>query len=416
MERVIEIGDWRVNASIVGLIKFFKYHNIKYDDTSEDCIKFHDNDITEERYLLFAENYFKDLFHHTVVEDVLEKNEELTDEQKKLISEKLKGNTVMKKVFTSTVNVKDYNLVLNLIKKNRIELIKDTFKNGIKMYRKFNNPNRFFSYENDCCRVVGYDFDAGKKKKSVSYMWNSNTYNYQDDVIFDFIPFAFSKSDESFFVNNNFSIRQLIETNKKFETSGNLRSMILENLKSSSEFLDYDVEVIIKSIEVEYYETLFLRKQNIELLSKIRDFDSLKRKYKLNENIYIDIEKEVFERILNNKHLDEIILWYLKLGNSFVARELIEINMIMYRGDLMTNEMKQAYAIAKTIKEKLPANKLMSYKQKLISSVTFKDYDKFCNIILQLAVYSETEIPFSYSLFENFEDNKNLAYTFINAL
>ena len=61
-------------------------------------------------------------------------------------------------------------------------------------------------------------------------------------------------------------------------------------------------------------------------------------------------------------------------------------------------------------------NKVNSYKQKLISAITFKDYDRFCEILLQLSSYSGVVFYFAYDLFQDFEENKNIAYTFINAL
>jgi len=36
--------------------------------------------------------------------------------------------------------------------------------------------------------------------------------------------------------------------------------------------------------------------------------------------------------------------------------------------------------------------------------------------MLQLSSYSGVVFNFAYDLFENFDENKNLAYTFINAL
>lgn len=82
----------------------------------------------------------------------------------------------------------------------------------------------------------------------------------------------------------------------------------------------------------------------------------------------------------------------------------------------MTKNMKSAYASAKRVSEKLEENKLNSYKQKLISAVTFKNKDRFCEILLQLSSFSGVVFDFAYDLFEDFENNKNLAYTFINAL
>lgn len=65
---------------------------------------------------------------------------------------------------------------------------------------------------------------------------------------------------------------------------------------------------------------------------------------------------------------------------------------------------------------KIEKNKVIGYRNKLISCLTFKDYDRFCTVLLQLSAYSTVSFGFAYDLFENFEENKNLAYTFVNAL
>ena len=82
----------------------------------------------------------------------------------------------------------------------------------------------------------------------------------------------------------------------------------------------------------------------------------------------------------------------------------------------MNDRLKGAYASAKQVSESIESNKLDSYRQKLTSSIIFKDYDRVCQILLQLSNYSGVEFNFVYDLFDDFEENKDLAYTFINAL
>lgn len=131
------------------------------------------------------------------------------------------------------------------------------------------------------------------------------------------------------------------------------------------------------------------------------------------------MEPEVVNRILNGIRMDSIIelLFKSKNNHSYNIKTLIAINNLIYEGGSeMTKNMKSAYASAKRVSEKLEENKLNSYKQKLISAVTFKNKDRFCEILLQLSSFSGVVFDFAYDLFEDFENNKNLAYTFINAL
>lgn len=80
---------------------------------------------------------------------------------------------------------------------------------------------------------------------------------------------------------------------------------------------------------------------------------------------------------------------------------------------------KRAYGCAKAVakkKDKVPDNKLISFRQKLTSALTFEDYDRFCDILLNLSNYADEPFDFAYDLFEDFEKNKELAYTFVTAL
>ena len=81
----------------------------------------------------------------------------------------------------------------------------------------------------------------------------------------------------------------------------------------------------------------------------------------------------------------------------------------------MNQAMRGAYACAKAVVSAIP-DKYKAYRQKLTSAVVFKDYDRCCQILLQLSNYSGVTFDFVYDLFEDFEKNKDVIYTFINAL
>lgn len=421
----METSDWRYSASIVGIIKFFNYlvergyevesNLYKIDD---DVIVYNSKAITEERYLLFVEYYFESAMHHRDLEKLLS-SDEFTDDQIKLINDKLKANVIIKKVF-GDLKFSDENkeLILEKINKNRLLLIKETYRGGKSLYANFSNTNSLFEEPGSIGRIQNYNIDAGKKSKSISYNWDFKTYNFEDEKEFDFIPFAFSKSYESFFINNNYSIKQLFHTNSLLNDSDNPRSTLFSELKNSADFIDFDVEVIIKNRGEDYFETLYIRKAAIKIFTEIENYKALKMKYKVNDNYYKDIEKEVTDSILNNIKLDGLIEMLLKADSnySYNIKTLIKINTLIYGGDKMDKQMKSAYASAKEVRKKVEENKVNSYKQKLISAITFKDYGRFCEILLQLSSYSGVVFDFAYDLFENFEENKNIAYTFINAL
>ena len=421
----MEASDWRYSASIVGLIKYFDYlmfkqYEVQSDlyEIDDDIISYDSEKITEERYLLFVEHYFESVMHHKVIEQML-KNSEFTDDQIKLVNDKLKANVIMKKVFGELkFSGENKEIILQKINENRLLLIKETYRSGKSLYANFENTNSLFVDPGVICRIQNYNIDVPKKGKSISYKWDFKTYKSEDEKEFDFIPFAFSKSYEGFFINNNYSIKQLFSTNNLISDSDNPRSTLFCDLKNSADFIDFDVEVITKNRADDYFETLYIRKDAIKIFAEIKNYKAIKMKYKVNDNYYMNFEKIVTDNILNNIKLDALIEILLKSKSSYTynIKTLIEINKLIYGGDKMDKQMKSAYGSAKRVMTQIPENKVNSYKQKLISAITFKDYERFCEILLQLSSYSGVVFAFAYDLFENFDENKNIAYTFINAL
>lgn len=62
------------------------------------------------------------------------------------------------------------------------------------------------------------------------------------------------------------------------------------------------------------------------------------------------------------------------------------------------------------------SNKLKSYRTKLTSALVFKDYKRYCDILMQMANYLNMELDFAYNLFVDFEENEDIAYAFVNGL
>ena len=264
----IEASDWRWGASIVGLSKYFDYHQFKYI-VKEEYIEFDQENITKEKYLQFVESFFKDKMHHKKVEDLL-RNEKLTDQEIKLVNDKISVSpiAIMKKVMGKIKYDGDNkSKILNLISENRSEIIENTFREGKALYANFCNKGNLFEEEGKICRLNGYYVDKDKKMKALSFGANKKNFISQDSRYFDFIPFAFSKTRESFFINNNFTVKQLIGSNKSdisIDENVNVSSLLYK-MKNSSKFIDYDVEVIKKDRDNDYYETIFIRKKAIEI-------------------------------------------------------------------------------------------------------------------------------------------------------
>lgn len=145
-----ECIDWRYSAAILGLVKFYEYAQIKgFDlkfDYDEDYIYYNIEDITEELFLGFAENSFKKDMHHVFVENAIRDKNEFTEDEIKIINERLLGNTTLKKYFSKNkFNGENKSEILDLINANRQEIIRETFRNKTNLYRNYNNTNSLFS-------------------------------------------------------------------------------------------------------------------------------------------------------------------------------------------------------------------------------------------------------------------------------
>lgn len=440
----LEPSDWRFSAAIVGLLEYFEY--IDTLETSykveDEYILYNSELITKENYLKFVEKKYGENLHHKYVELNLEHYNQDNNENDntyiiKSINEKLSGNTIMKKIFKKIkFDGTNRDEILSLVNKHREELILETFRNKSDMYKNYCNTNQLFNENQKYCRLVGYYIDAPKKGKSTGFGFNMSSFVGQDIQEFDFIPFAFINDRESLFINDNYEINRLTSAKQVFQEKikANIENLELENkyrgikyslfkgIIESSDFIEYDVEVIVKDRDKDYFETLYIRKQSIDILKKINerkiDYNSLCFSYKINDNYYIDIYKKVMECILNNTLLDDVIDLLLKeKKNYYTVYQLININDLIRGEKIMDDKIRKIiHACANEVRNKIPENKLESYRQKLTSSIIFKDYDRVCQILLQLSGYSDVYFSFADELFMDFEKNKDIAYTFINAL
>lgn len=440
-DRKIETYDWRYSAAALGLIKFFEYHDVlgEHYNIEDDYIEYDSSLLTKENYLEFVEYYYEDKLHHVFVEKKLKKDK-FSDEEIKLINDKLSGNTIMKKVFKKLkFDGENKEEILNLISGNRENLILETFRNKNDMYKNYCNTNQLFNESQRFSRLNGYYIDAGKKGKSTGFCFDMDTFVGQDILEFDFIPFAFLGDKKSFFINDNYTLNRLEITNKMLSNSINKdldngeykssrydsRYEFFKTIIESSDFIDYDVEVVVKDWEKDYFETMYIRKQSINILRKIKDYKCFCIYHKVNETYYVDVQEKVIDSVLNTTLLDLWIEFFMKVERNYnyLVRQMIYINILIKEVTNMDKnstdyniEMFKASKCAEKVVKKLEVNKLKSYRQKLLSAISFKDYDRVCELLLNLSQYSGIYFNFTYKLFEDFEANKEIAYTFINDL
>lgn len=436
--------EWRCSAAIVGLVRYFKQQKIDFEMDYEYeewlGIAYNREDLTKERYLDFAEAFFEDEFFHKKAQKLLENEEgDWTEEQIKLVNEYLTANTILKKTVKQKFDGTNREEIVERLKEQRHVLIKESFKNKKNLYANFANPNLFFTDTNPHCRLLGYTVDEGRKTKSIAYQFDAGTFLSSDMWEFDWIPFAFSNTYESFFINNNFSIESLCHTADMLqeimetarEEKQSSRTILLRAMAEVKKFVDFDVEIISKRRDRDYFESLFIRRKSLEALEKISDFSLLRFRYEMGKDYWLDVQQEVIDCAINQTSLDSLIETLLKIkekeSNGYltvVIGILIDLN-VQWGEQGMEKEWKTTYTSgARKAGEKTAdkflregnQNKLKSYRQKLTSAVVFHDYDRVNEILLQLSAYIGITYSFAYPLFEDGEGNKEIAFAFINAL
>lgn len=441
----LEPFDWRYSTAIVGLRKYLEWLGTEEPELiiTEDTLEYNRKYLNKSEFLKFAEYYFKDDMHHIEIENKL-KEKNPTEDQINIVNEKMKANTILKNKFKK-IKFDGHNQdeIQNIIDQNREEIICETFRNKNNLYKNYCNPNQLFKDKQECCRLNGYYIDMPKKGKSISYAFDKSNYLGNDIPEFDFIPFAFSGCREKFFINDNVDLNRLQKTNNQWTRTVksqmeeakqknervNTKRIFIDCLIEAKDFLQSDIEIIVKKPERAYFETLYLRKESLEILKNMKSYyKAFCFSIKISDDYWINILNEVFDAVVNFTLLDNLINKLLKDsregGNSYVISKLLKVNVEIKKGDeKMKNTMKAAFACAKQIVDKKDGNKprvsdtkLKSYCTKLINAIILDDYDQFQKILINLSNYAEVPCGFAYDLFEDFEGNKEIAYTFVNSL
>ena len=198
-------------------------------------------------------------------------------------------------------------------------------------------------------------------------------------------------------------------------------------LQQAKDYINYNIEIIMKSRDNDYYSTLYVRVDRLKQLRNLSD-KSLNFVYQISDNYWLNVEKEVYERCINNVFLDDIILQMLKIYfdkdvNKMVVKlrtdTLIDINEAWKGNEVMKEKdiaRKCGYKASQALIDMNRKNKISSFKQKIVSALVAHDYDRVNEVILSLSSYVNMEFSFFYKLIENPEENKSIAFAFASAL
>lgn len=395
--------EWRFSAALVGIVKYFNYLKTKegkifYEKTRKgeelqvykeiggyiEGIKYNQSDITEERYLMFCEDYYGDEFPHIRISKMLGK-ENYTEENINNINKDLKYNTVMKKVFKDiTFDGANETIILETIDKNRFELIRETYRFKSNLYRNFCNTNKLFTASNPHCRLLGYDLDENRKSRSAAYRFDKDTFVANDIIEFDFIPFAFPNAPTSFFANNNCNLDTLCKTNDTIKDVmeetimindnkaefGRWKTRLIKGLLSSDDFMDYDVEIIMKERgDDTQFASFYVNHNQMKAMRKIYKSSNINFVYKYSYNYWLIAEEEVIDCCIKGTYLDDLLERLLVIScdkehanASYVIENLIKVNVewkgVQDMDEIISRAKKSGYIIG----QQLERNKARSYK------------------------------------------------------
>lgn len=448
-DTLLQITDWRYSAALVGVLLYLKYFKCGYKILSDmeekpkeaicgfDGILYNQADITEEHFLQFAEHYFEDDMTHLKILNILN-SDELDDEKIKYVNDMVKSKSVLKNIFgKDKFEGSNKELYISKIRENRQKIIKEIFRYGKNMYSNYCNTNLLLTQENPHCRLVGYNVDEGRKTKYLGFCFSKDSFVGNDILEFDFIPFAFSKTYESYFINNNCSVVSLLKTKEKLDSklnniqSNSPRIKLITALKEADNFVDYDVEIITKHRDDSFYKTFYVRSDRLKALKSINS-EHIGFLYEIANNYWLNVQEEVYNRCLNNVSLDSLIEYMLKIYYDKKVLDKHQQGTVRYqtgllidideywKGNTLMNEIESAkkmgFKVSQELIKEKKGNKISSYKQKIVGALVAHDYDRVNEVILSLSTYVGMEFNFAYPLFEDPEENKNIAFAFANAL
>jgi len=419
----LEASDWRYSASILGLIRYFDYNGLDYEE-NEDYIIYNQNDITSHYYVEYIDYRYHDELAYNILLNKLNK-EELTEEDIKDINKYIKESPTALKNVIFPLDEDNKDELIQVLKENKEEIILGIFryrkKNG---YIKFCNKGSLMKEDSFMCRVNNFNVDEGRKTHLLTWQREKSSYINEDVQEFDFIPFGFSKDHLSIFINNNFSTQSLCVANSCFKNEINSKIALYQYLttETANENLFNNIEVIIKDIDSNY-KTLYIDRKIINILTLMKELDNKyeleKFKFKIRDDFYVDLNY-ILTLIFERKNLDSLINLLIKnkeFKNYYCLNLIIKVNTIIYgKEHQMTEKYKRVYACAKAISDKLDENKLNSYRQKLTSSIVSDNKENVYNILIQLSNYSNVDIGFIFDILDDYDENKNQIYAFIAAL
>lgn len=303
-------------------------------------------------------------------------------------------------------------------------------------------------FKNDLSFLNATGFDVGRK---TSHVWEFN-----NDVavcpicklIYSCVPAGFTYVyDNGIYINNNSSLNNAIEANKKVKSeilkkhevnrSLTYRALVKSIQEQYTENLKYELtDIQVVKYENSRYAFNILTRNILDLIYKSKDnLDSLISAGYKEVNTYFNIYDLVLDSLFNTQNLflilHKLLVYKLSTPSNcyFYSKQLSSIMNINYefmrrlgymensRPEIVREGNRQGYFLRQGYKDKKADSKLNGIAYRLLNALKVNNTSMFMDTLLNCYLYVGKQVP--SIILEGLKDDeafKTIGYAFVSGL
>lgn len=303
-------------------------------------------------------------------------------------------------------------------------------------------------FKNDLSFLNATGFDVGRK---TSHVWEFN-----NDVavcpicklIYSCVPAGFTYVyDNGIYINNNSSLNNAIEANKKVKSeilkkhevnrSLTYRALVKSIQEQYTENLKYELtDIQVVKYENSRYTFNILTRNILDLIYKSKDnLDSLISAGYKEVNTYFNIYDLVLDSLFNTQNLflilHKLLVYKLSTPSNcyFYSKQLSSIMNINYefmrrlgymensRPEIVREGNRQGYFLRQGYKDKKADSKLNGIAYRLLNALKVNNTSMFMDTLLNCYLYVGKQVP--SIILEGLKDDeafKTIGYAFVSGL
>lgn len=466
-DSVIYQSDWRYDATIVGLAKFFDWLSIRnhvdksvYYHCEINTFSYDSKQLSADLYKEFLYDKYGSFCIYNYISQrfsLLEKEsgetkdyQERVKKSTKEINDKLKLNSVKRYIGEMSTKTHSKDEILEKLKETRYncfaEYAEYTVLKGMLNQTQYEYmlgvgscfEDGHFELKNDICMVGNYTIDK-RKKKQYSYNFSDKTFMSENELEFLFIPFAFIESIPKIFVRNNYTVKQLIDTANDLELYQKEVSKRKKTINSLEILKEEILSYKLNSVEVIYFDTdeeklgnYYVDTTILEALKYVDE--SVFDLWFKDSGQWVYYSKLIEDAILRKETLDNWILTIMQKEHekpqhnfySYSLNNLVKVNVVIkeskgyFKEDIMTKSERQEYLSEATEMAVRASKKLYAmgksnrtYTSQMESALRVGNAVDFKNVLMAISNVTQLKFGFMRPLLEDFETNKDIAYMFV---